>query len=178
MAVIQSTPTLYQSDVFGIYDDDFSEVFTGAVAIKASVNDETKYMQHPTVRGNQRADHKVDLPITIQINFILNAENYRNVYNQILQAKNSAAVFSVQTKVATYRNMVFTSIPHDESAAMFNTIAIAATMEQTLFARATYEALPPESVANPADADTVNTGRKTAVEASTRERSTLFELLN
>jgi hypothetical protein len=54
--------------------------------------------------------------------------------------------------------MELMSMPHEETAEMFDAIPIALKFKQVFFAETQYQSLPPQQVQNSSDQSTINTG--------------------
>lgn len=157
----------YSADVVGVFDDQFNPIFTGAKPIKATVNEMTKVMEHPVETGITITDHKVIQPIEIQLSLIIQSgqrftgQNYRSVYEQIKQVYLKGTLLTVQTKSASYPNMIITDMPHDEDPEMYDALALVIKLKQVLFVTATFGTLPASKVRNKTKASTIPRGQQT-----------------
>lgn len=167
-------------DVVGIYDAEFNQLFETARAIKASVKEDSKLMEHPVENGATITDYSIILPIEIELSMIAaGVEAYRAVYNQIKQAFVSRSVLVVQTWTGLYRNMLIQSMPHEEDPALADAIAIALRLKEVKIVEAQYAALTARQVRNPSHASTVARGQQQPQQATTaRSGSILFGVFN
>jgi len=152
-----------------VYTQDFVQVFPLAHVIQVSVREVSKVMEHPLETGATIIDHKITLPVEIDLSLVLDSSDFENTYNLIKQLYLNATLLTVQTKASTYYNQLITSLPHEETTAIFDTITIALKLRQALFITpvvqtpTTNPAVPgPVSPANPTQASTVRRGQTTA----------------
>jgi len=160
-------------DVVGIFDENLNQVFRLARPIRATVSEDSKLMEHPVEDGSIITDHQIILPIEIRLSLILDPEEYRNIYGLMKQSYLRSELFIVRTRTATYTNMIIKSLPHEEDAAIYDTIAMSLLMKEVQIVEAQFGTLPPEAVANQADTDIVDGG-----EQSPQNQSAAAELLS
>jgi hypothetical protein len=110
-AIFQTLIPTHAYDQVAIFDDDFIQLFPGARAIKAIVKEQSKVMEHPLEDGATITDHRVILPIEIELSFILKPEDYQDTYNQIKQYYLDATLLNVQTKSGVYQNQLIQAMP-------------------------------------------------------------------
>jgi len=146
------------SDVVAVYTSSYQQVFSTARPIKASVQQDSKPMEHPVETGAVITDNRIILPIEIELSMVLPQGAYRPVYNQILQLFTAGTLLNVQTRTATYLNMLIQRIPHEETADMFDAIPLVIRLKEVQFISTQSQALPAVSVKNPVNQSTVNTG--------------------
>lgn len=146
------------SDVVGVFNQSFQQVFPTARPIKAFVDESARAMEHPVETGTVITDHIIFLPNEIELQMILPADEYRSVYDQIKQLYKAATILSVQTRAATYRNMFIYRMPHEENTELFNTIPLSLRLRQILIIQTTTQTLPPAAVKDPLDQSTINNG--------------------
>lgn len=159
MALTDTLIPSASSDAVAVFGANLSQVFSGARPIKAAVTEDSKLMEHPLETGAVVTDHRIVLPIEIELSLILTA-TYRNVYQQIKQLFTDGTLLTVQTRTASYSNMVIMSLPHDEDPEMFDAIAIAVKLRQVEIISPQYGTLPPSKVANKSQASTVKKGQQ------------------
>jgi hypothetical protein len=127
-----------------IYDQNFNQLFPLAYVIQANVTEASKSMEHPLETGASIIDHRIILPIEIDLSLILNPIAYQNTYQQIKQLYLSGELLTVQTRADTYSNQIIVSMPHEENTEQFNTIIIALKLRQALFVTAVTQTLQPK----------------------------------
>lgn len=130
------------TDVVGIYKQDFTQVFSRARPIKVTVKPESKEMEQPLETGATIIDHRILLPITIEMALIIQAPDYRDVYQQIAQLYVDSELLIVQTKAETYYNFIISGFPHEESAEMYDALALGLKLKQVQFADTTVSFVP------------------------------------
>jgi hypothetical protein len=136
-------------DMVGVYDQLFNQVFRRARILKATVREEARVMEHPLETGATVTDHRVILPIEIELSMIVQAERYWEVYNEIKQSYLSSTLFIVQTKASVYINQLISSMPHEENPDQFDTISIALNFKEVLFFTTTSKIVPRETTNSP-----------------------------
>lgn len=148
-------------DVVAVLNSEGQQVFSRARPMKARVNEMAQVMEHPVESGATITDHKIIKPVEITIDMLLDPMLYRSVYAQIKGYYLGGELFTVLTKSGAYTSMIITGIPHDEDPGLIDTIAISIALKQVIIVEAQYGKLPPQSVENPTDADTVKRGEIT-----------------
>lgn len=154
------------ADVVAIYDDNFNQIFSGARPIKVTVTEIAKVMEHPIETGATITDHRVIQPVEIEMSMIITGAEYRSVYQQIRQIYQNATLLTVQTRTASYTDMLLNGIPHEEDPDYFDAIAIILKLKEVLFVTAQFGTLPPSKVANKSQASTVQQGNKQTKEVN------------
>lgn len=162
-------------DVVGVFDSGFQQLFDGARPLRALIREGSKLPEHTVETGATIGDHRVFLPVLIELHMILTPENYQDIFQQIKTAWKDTAALSVQTKADTYSNMFIEEMPHDEQAEMFDTVAVAVKLKQVRFVNAQYAQLPPSKVKKKSNASTTKTGQKQATES--KKSSAAYDLI-
>ena len=182
MSILNPETPSASSDLVALLNADTGmQMFAGARPLKVTVNNTSKFMAHPTESAVSVVDHKVDLPISIQIPVILRPEDYRNVYSELNEAKRLATRITVQTKTATHDNMFLEAIPREEDTKYFDTITMVIQLVQNLIAETTITTLPAPAVRNAADASTIDRGQQSATpanDAQNNQGSLLYRTFN
>lgn len=129
-------------DKVAVFDQDFNQVFPDARSIKAVVKEEAKVMQHPLETGATTTDHRIILPVEIELSVVLQSPNYQDTYNQIRQLYLNATLLIVQTRSGIYYNQLISSMPHEENPDMYDALTVALTLTETQFATTTYDFSP------------------------------------
>ena len=137
------------------------QVFSGARPMKVAVSESAKLLSHPLENGAIIIDHRLILPVGLSVSMILEAERYRDTYQEIRQLFRTSTRLAVQTKTETYTNLYLQDIPHEEDPALFDTIAIILEFIEAQFARVQVLDLPPASVAAANDSSTNEQGEQT-----------------
>lgn len=147
------------ADVVGIFDQNFNQVFATARPMKATYNVTAKSMEHPIEDGATITDFRIFVPTEIQISLILQATDYRSVYQQISQLFLNSTILNVQGRAKTFNNMLIDKMPSEESADMFDVIAVALTLKEAKFVTPSFGKLPATKVKNKSQASTVSAGQ-------------------
>lgn len=158
-------PTAAQ-DVVAVLDSNFRQVFSKARAIKASVLRGSKTMEHPLETGATIADHRIILPIGVELSLILASEDYRAVYQQVRDLFLRGELLTVQTRVDSFQDMLLEKIPHEETTEIFDGIALAMTLKEAKFVQPQFSAL---KVAQPKDSTTRDRGQQQPTETPPTE---------
>lgn len=122
-------------DYVAVYSQDEKPiaVFPRAKAIKATVKEMSKAMEHPVENGTIITDHRVLLPVEIELAMFLQAPDYADVYKTIRQYYLNATLLTVQTRSAVYTNQFIVSMPHEETTDQYDTLSIALSLKQVQF---------------------------------------------
>lgn len=166
-----ASPSARALDVVGLYDDQFRQLVAGARPVKAIVSEEARVMDHPVEDGSTITDHRVMLPVEVELSLLLRSP--RDDYAQLRGIYQRAELVTVLTRTSAYQNMLIQSLPHDEDPAMFDTVPLALRLREVKLVQAQFQALPPRQVAAPRDASTRRRGEQTTstADAETERRS-------
>ena len=155
-----STPT-NALDVVAVLKADFSQVFQNARAIKATVGRGSKAMEHPLETGATVTDHRIILPVTVDLSLLLTTENYRAVYQQVRDLFKRGELLTVQTRVDSFPSMLIEKMPHEETADILDGVALALSLKEAQFVQPQFSAL---KVRQPKDSNTVRRGQQQPTE--------------
>lgn len=162
-------------DVVGIFDSSLNQVAKNARAIKASVKEESKLMEHPVEDGSTITDHKVIQPVSIDLSIITQGGAARTVYNELFKLYKKTDLLSVSTKTGVYDNMVIEAMPHDETPDMMDEVAIAVRLKEVKLAKTqTTAALPASKVSSAKDQTAVDKGQQGASSSSNKPGSSVL----
>lgn len=171
------SPSARAVDLVGIFDDDFQQLVPGARPIKAIVREEARVMDHPVEDGTTITDHRVMLPIEVELSLML--ANPADDYAQLQGIYRRAELVTVQTRTSSYRNMLIQSLPHDEDPEIFDSVPLALRLREVVLVEAQFQALPPRQVERPRDASTKRRGEQSTAQAdpeTERKSSSLFKI--
>lgn len=157
-------PTAAQ-DVVAVLNADLRQVFQQARAIKATVKRESKAMEHPLETGATVTDHRIILPVGIDLALILSSEDYRGVYQQVRDLFIKGDLLTVQTRVDSFPSMLIDKMPHEETPELFDGVALALSLKEAKFIQAQFSALAVAKVAKKKDASTVQKGQQQPTES-------------
>lgn len=172
MAITNILNTLLPSfavDYVAVFTQDFTQIFRNARAIKAVIKEQSKVMEHPVESGIVITDHRIILPIDIELSLILSKADYQDVYESIRGYYNQGTLLVVQTRSGVYQNMLIQAMPHEENPDMYDALALALTLKQVLFAIAQYGVVPKYAK----NSTTVPKGTQAATPATTSQTSAL-----
>lgn len=144
----------FATDYVGVFTQDYTQVFKKARAIKAVVKEEAKVMEHPVESGAIITDHRVILPVEIDLSLILQSVDYAAVYRQIKSYYLQGTLLIIQTKSGVYENQLITSMPHEEDPEQYDALTVALSLKQVQFVTPQYGVNPKY----PKHEDTVNRG--------------------
>jgi len=133
--------------------------------MKATVRETSKAMEHPVEDGTTITDHRVILPVEIDLPLMLATEDFRATFSALKTLFNSAELLIVQTTVDSYADMMITDMPHEESPDMVGAVPVALKLKEVKTVKAQYGTLPPRAVAKKSDASTVKHGEVTGKDA-------------
>ena len=163
--IISTLLPSFAVDYVAIFTQDYQQVFREARAIKAVVKEQAKVMEHPVESGAIISDHRVILPVEIDLSLILASEDYQSVYKAIRQYYFNATLLVIQTRSGIYENQLISALPHEEDPNMFNALTIALSLKQVQFVTAQYGVVPRHA----SNTTTVNRGAQMGTGASTNQ---------
>lgn len=174
--ILETLLPTYAFDQVAVFDQDFNQVFPRARAIKAVVKEEAKVMEHPLETGATIVDHRIILPVEIEISMVLQAADYQDTYRVIKQYYLNSTLLIVQTKSSVYYNQLIAAMPHEENPDQYDAITLALTMKEAQFAQTKINYNPK----NPKQASEVSRGAQQGLELASNSstRSALLSILS
>lgn len=157
MAVQLPEPAQTNTDVVGVFDQNFNQVFKDARPIKVVVKPLSKAMQQPLENGATVIDHRIILPLEIELSLVVQADNVQDVYRSIFQYWTNATILNIHTRSGVYQNQFITEMPHEESPDQIDTLIIAVKFAQAKFANTQVSNIPIQP-SKPANSSTVDRG--------------------
>lgn len=170
--VISAILSNFGIDTVAVFTQDFTQIFRDARAIKAVVKENSKVMEHPIESGAIITDHRIVLPVEIDLSLILTPATYRETYEQIKQFYLDATLLVVQTRSGIYVNQLINSMPHEEDPTIYDTITVALHLKQVQFVTAQFSSAP----INPKNNTTVQRGAQQPTPATGAQTSTLSDI--
>jgi hypothetical protein len=158
-------------DVVAVLTSGFAQVFAQARAMKATVLRASKAMEHPLETGSTIIDHRIVLPVAIELALVLSSADYRAVYQQIRDLFLKGELLTVQTRVDSFTSMLIEKMPHDESPDMLDGVALALSLKEARFIQPQFSVL---KVAQPKDSTAVARGQQQPTEAPPARRSSVL----
>lgn len=154
-------------------------ILTRAQVLKVTVSEGSKAMEHPLETGATIVDHRIVLPIQLDLSLMMTSADYRAVYQELRDLFLKATLVTVQTRVASYVNMLIEKIPHEESGDVADGIALALTLKEARFVTPAFSAIE-VAPDKPASTNTAKRGQQTPAPASSvppeRKKSVLASL--
>ena len=146
----------FATDTVAVFDQEYNQLFRDARGIKAEVKEQAKVMEHPIESGAVITDHRIILPVEIELSVILLPASYQDTYKAIRSYYLNGTLLVIQTRTAIYENMLIQGIPHDETPEQYDVISLTISLRQALFV------IPAGNIAplNPEDSNTVDRGQQ------------------
>jgi len=141
MGILTSSLPLLSTDSVAIYDANGEQIFVGeqtfvnqfvefrgsplgtrnqAQPMSASVRDMSRSFSHPLDNNETLTDHRIILPVEIDIAMIVAKDDNNNIFNQIEDYYLRGEEVTVKLKARKYDRMIITAIPHREAKEVFN----------------------------------------------------------
>jgi len=167
-------------DVVAVLSSSFRPLFTNARAVKATVLRGSKAMEHPLETGAVVTDHRIVLPVQIELSLLLTTQDYRAVYQEVRDLFERGELLTVQTRVDSFASMLIEKMPHDETPELLDGVALGLSLKEAQFVTPEFSSTTntTKTVKKPKDASTVKRGQQQPKEtpaAAPRRRSKLFE---
>lgn len=125
-------------DVVALLDASGAQVFVTARPMKATVKESSKSMEHPLETGATIVDHRIILPLEIELSVLLTEADGPAVYQQLRAVFLRGDLLTLQTRAGSYSNLLLEAIPHDESPDMFDGLAVSVSLKEVVFVTAVY----------------------------------------
>lgn len=158
-------------DVVAVLAADFSQVFERARAIKATIKRESKAMEHPLETGATITDHRIVLPVLIELSLLLTSADYRTVYQQVRELFKRGELLTVQTRVDSFPSMLIEKMPHEETADIFDGVTLALSLKEAQFVQPQFSTL---KTAKPKDTNTVKKGQQQPTETPPARKASIL----
>lgn len=158
-------------DVIAVLNSDFEQVFEKARAVKATIMRASKAMEHPLETGATVTDHRIVLPVNIELSMLLTSEDYRAVYQQVRDLFVKGELLTVQTRVDSFPSMLIEKMPHDETPEMFDGVALALSLKEAQFVQPQFSTV---KVEKPKNSATVKQGQKQPTELPPARKSSVL----
>lgn len=173
MSSLNTRTSTSAADVVAVLrQDSYEQVFPLARPVgKATAKVTSKLMEHPVEDGSTITDHRVILPVEIDMPLLLASEDYRSVYQSIRTLFDDCTLLIVQTRTGSYRNMVISDMPSEESADMLDAVPVALRLREVKLVKPQYGTLPTSKVKDPTNSSTVNRGEQQGSEADSSKKS-------
>lgn len=169
--ILSNLGAAFAADSVAVFTQDFDQIFRSARALKAVVKENSRIMDHPLENGSVITDHRIILPIEIELTLILNSFDYPDVYKTIKQFYTNGTLLVVQTRSDIYENQIIAAMPHEEDPEQYNVIPIILTLRQVQFAQPEYGVVPKA----PKNSSTVDRGVVQSSPATPSQESAMFQ---
>lgn len=170
---VNSIASLIEGDVVGIFDSEtYTQIFSTARPMKASVAPSIKVMDHPIESGSIKSDFAITLPLEIELSILLQGDEYRDVYESIKTYFTTRTTVVVQLRTTTATDMLIQGMPFEENPDMFDVVPMSLKLRQVQTFNVQYQALASTDVATSTDQSTVSRG------AQQTQSSTLYDIVN
>jgi hypothetical protein len=153
--------------VTAILDEDGEQLFETAKFLSVQVGESKTFSTHTLENGQVVADNAIDNQDRINLQLVLDPDDYIETYAEIQTLFDSYSPISIQTRVDTYENLYIEAMPHDEGPAMANTISININLVEQQIVSSTTQVLTISDVDSTADVSTVKSGQKSSTESET-----------
>jgi hypothetical protein len=156
---VQSITSMFGGDIVGVFDNtDYSQLFASARPVKLNVTETRKVMQHPIESGSLIQDFAITMPVEIELSMLLPGDDGIEAYKQIRTYFLTGQLVTILTRTGSYQNMLIESMPHEESADMFDAVPLAIKLREVQTVLVQYQQLTTSQVQSPSDSSTVDTG--------------------
>lgn len=113
-----------KSDTFGFSTGSFLGGQIKAQPMKAYINRDSKGFTHPLENNKNLTDHRIILPIEIQMKLIISRDKTSQIYKELEYYFQTALPVQVKTKADTFDNLYISAIPHGETPEKFNSLEV------------------------------------------------------
>lgn len=169
LSVISNLLSSFAFDTVAIFTQGYTQVFANARAIKAVVKEEAKVMQHPLETGATIVDHRIILPVEIELSLILSAVDYQSTYNQIREYYFNSTLLIIQTKSGVYTNQLIQGMPHEEDPDLYDVLNLTLSLKEVQFVTAQFTTQPQ----NASNSNTTNRGVQQGGPANTSQQQSV-----
>jgi hypothetical protein len=178
MAIDNTESSSSAVDVVAVLDKDLNQLFPGVRALKATIKEESKPMEHPLETGALVTDHRIILPVEIELSAMVTAEDYREVFHQVKDVFLRGDLVTVQTRTDSYTSMLLAAMPHEESGDIQDGITLAITLKEARFVSAVFEdmKIPPKPAAKK-NSNTVKKGEQRPTETPEPKKGSFLSKL-
>lgn len=118
------------NDQVGVFDQNFNQVFAAARTMKAVIKEEARAMEHPLETGAVITDHRIILPVEIELSMFVQSGDVQDIYQEIRQYYLNSTLLLVQTRTTVYANQFIVGMPHEEDPDQFDAITIGLKLKQ------------------------------------------------
>lgn len=173
MSIVDILKTGGTRDVVGIWDSTYKQVFVHSRPMNIMIGESSKNMEHPLETGSVVIDHRIILPVTIDMVLLMDGAYYYDQYLKLKKSFLAGELFYIHTRTGIFPNMMFVDIPHEENAAKYDTIEVPVKMLEVKFVEPQFAPLPESKVKEPTNQSTKNKGISSAATPSAGSEATV-----
>lgn len=118
------------ADAVAVFNSSLQQVFIHARPMRATVIERSQLLDHPIENGQLITDYSIVLPIEIHLPVIIEAQFYRDTYQQIRNLYATKELLTVQTNTSNYQNMVIAEMPHEERPDLYDALPLTIRFRQ------------------------------------------------
>ena len=165
MSIISTLLPSFASDTVAVFTQDYQQLFVDAKGLRAVIKEQAKVMEHPIETGAIITDHRVILPVEIELSLILLPVSYQDTYKAIRSYYLNGTLLVIQTRTGVYENQLISGMPHEETPEQYDAISLTLSLRQALFVTPVGNVTP----ADPSDSTTVDKGQQGFISANTKQ---------
>jgi len=83
ISLIDTLLPSFAFDTVAVFNQDYEQLFRDARSIKAIVKEQAKVMEHPIETVAVITDHRIILPVEIELSLLLLSRSYQDTYKAI-----------------------------------------------------------------------------------------------
>jgi hypothetical protein len=154
--IIDTLLPSFAFDNVAVFTQEFEQLFKDARSVKATIKEQSKVMEHPLENGAVITDHRIVLPVEIELSLILKPSSYQDTYKAIRSYYLNGTLLVIQTRTGIYENQIIQAIPHEETPEQYDAVALNLSLREALFVTPDGN-IAPEA---PQDTTTVDRGQQ------------------
>lgn len=140
--------------VTAILDENGEQLFETAKLLSVQVSESKQFSSHTLENGKVVSDNVIENQDRINLQIVLDPDDYTNVFTEIQTLFDSVTSLSIQTRVDTYESLYIEAMPHDEGPSIANTVAININLIEQQIVSSTTQVLTESDVENSSDSST------------------------
>ena len=170
ISIIDTLLPSFAFDAVAVFTQDYTQIFRDARAVKATIKEQAKVMEHPIETGAVITDHRIILPVEIELSLILLPVSYQDTYKAIRSYYLNGTLLVIQTRTGIYENQLIVNMPHEETPEQYDAISLNLSLREALFV-APENGVAPEA---PQDSTTVDRGQQGISSANATQAALAF----
>jgi hypothetical protein len=133
--IAESLIPTFGGDTTLVTDQNGTPVFPQARIMEVEVRPVANTMKSPLETGATITDHIVFMPVEIELSLILQSEDYKDTYKEIIHYYSTATLLIVQCKAGIFTNQLIQAPPHKEDSDHYDAIVLSLRLTQVLIAQ-------------------------------------------